>query len=98
LVADDHNVVALVMIQSGTTTTEWKEVEAGVVQGSVLGPILFIIYIADINDVLPAGANTEKYADEIISYVIGRDQDPQLPQNVAGGSSKVDLTESAARP
>jgi hypothetical protein len=57
-------------------------VEAGVIQGSVLGPILFILYIADINDYLPAGANTEKYADDIISYVIGESSATLLPQQI----------------
>jgi hypothetical protein len=36
-------------------TTDWKNVEAGVIQGNVLGPILFIIFIADINDFMPRG-------------------------------------------
>ena len=36
-------------------TTEWKKVEAGVIQGSVLGPILFLLFISDINDELPPG-------------------------------------------
>ena len=35
--------------------TEWKDVEAGVIQGSVLGPILFLIFISDINEYLPKG-------------------------------------------
>jgi hypothetical protein len=43
-----------------------------VIQGSVLGPILFILFIADINDYLTAGAEIEKYADDILAYVISK--------------------------
>jgi hypothetical protein len=69
-------------VQSSSITTDWKNVEAGVVQGSVLGPILFIIYIADINSYLPVGTNAEKYADDIISYVIGNETKTDLPQQI----------------
>ena len=63
-------------------TTDWKEVEGGVIQGSVPGPILFILYIADINDYLPKGVSIEKYADDIICYILGRATSTQLPQEV----------------
>jgi hypothetical protein len=69
-------------VHTGSITTDWKNVEAGVVQGSVLGPILFIIYIADINSYLPVGTNAEKYADDIISYVIGNETKTDLPQQI----------------
>ena len=32
---------------------EWRAVEAGVIQGSKLSPILFFIFIIDINDIIP---------------------------------------------
>ena len=70
-------------VRIGELTTEWKKVEAGVIQGSVLGPILFLLYIADINDYMPAGVSFEKYADDIIAYIIGKHAELDLPQQVA---------------
>ena len=54
--------------------TDWKEVEAGFIQGSVLGPILFVLYIADINDELPVNSELQKYANDILGYIISRYQ------------------------
>ena len=67
--------------------TEWLKVEAGVIQGSVIGPILFILFIVDINDYLPQEADLEKYADDILSYLIGK-FDCSLPQKIADGVLK----------
>ena len=44
---------------------------AGVVQGSVLGPILFLLYVLDINEYLPSGVELVKYADDILAYIVG---------------------------
>ena len=52
--------------------TEWKDVDEGVIQGSVLGPNLFILFISDINDYLPVEAELEKFADDILSYLLGK--------------------------
>jgi hypothetical protein len=64
--------------------TEWKNVEAGVIQGSVLGPILFILFISDINDYLPSNVEIEKYADDILGYLIGK-ASSNLPQELIDG-------------
>ena len=47
--------------------SEWKPVKAGVIQGSVLGPTLFILFIADINKYLPPEIKLLKYADDLLA-------------------------------
>ena len=63
--------------------TEWLPVEAGVIQGSVIGPILFILFIHDINKYMPPGVDIKKYADDILNYIIGHDISADLPQQIA---------------
>ena len=75
------------VVVSGTKT-DWKSVEAGVIQGSVLGPVLFLIFISDINEVLPQGVDLQKYADDILTYIIGRTITQDLPQQIVDSISK----------
>jgi hypothetical protein len=48
----------------------WKHVVAVVIQGSVLDPILFLLYISDTNYYLPSDAYHPKYADSIFNKII----------------------------
>ena len=64
-------------VVTNQNNTEWLPVEAG-----VIGPILFILFIHDINKYMPAGVDIKKYADDILNYIIGNNISADLPQQI----------------
>ena len=72
-------------VKSKSYTGDWLRVEAGVIQGSVIGPILFIIFISDLHTFLPLNANISKYADDILATDFGQDIQNHFPQTIVDG-------------
>ena len=56
-------------ISVNASFSDWKEIETGVPQGSILGPLLFNIFLSDISYFINNG-NLCNYADDITFYSI----------------------------
>ena len=51
------------VVVDGVAST-WSPVRSGVSQGSILGPLLFVIFINDLPDVVQNGTEAALYADD----------------------------------
>jgi hypothetical protein len=84
------------------TNSEWLPVTSGVPQGSILGPILFILYINDLPDILSSDTLCAIFADDTKIYrQINTTKDQQELQkdidNIAAWGRKWGLTFNAKK-
>lgn len=52
-------------------TSDWGEIKAGVPQGSVMGPLMFLIYINDLVTTVSQDINIKLFADDTLLYFVG---------------------------
>lgn len=57
----------------GDSASDWAPVTSGVPQGTVLGPLLFSIFVDDIDKIIPEGIMLKRFADDTKIYTIFND-------------------------
>jgi len=50
--------------------SEYASIVSGVIQGSVLGPLLFLLYISHVTDIFGSNCVSKLYADDIKLYSV----------------------------
>ena len=69
-------------VKVGSAVSETRTLTSGVIQGSCLGPLLFVLYINDVVEVFSNGIKCKLYADDVKLYtVITTEADSAALQN-----------------
>src|SRR6218665_1675652 len=86
------------MVVLGDTRSSWVPVQLGVPQGSVLGPLLYILFTADISRLFAKySASGHLYADDVQAYVHGPPQFLDITSSIASLAADLDSWMSSNR-
>ena len=69
--------------------SDWNEVNKGVPQGSILGPLLFVLFMNDLPDVVQE-CSIALYADDIMLYASHSDP-AQLSEIIEGDLNSISM-------
>ena len=61
---DRYQTVSLGNLNSSNKNSEWLRIKCGIPQGSILGPLLFLIYINNLPSLSRKDSNIVLYADD----------------------------------
>jgi hypothetical protein len=61
-----HNRIEHVVVEGAASS--WSPVTSGIPQGSIMGPMLFLLFINDLPDVIPEFTSTGLYGDDTKLY------------------------------
>ena len=60
-------------VKVNTKVSEYVSVKSGVPQGSILGPVLFLLYVNDLVDLFGPGLTAKLFADDVKIYAVIND-------------------------
>jgi hypothetical protein len=88
-----------VSVVFGSTRSPWAHIPYGLPQGSVLAPLLFILYTSDLAGVLsPLGVLSHQYADDTQAFLHGpASSAARMVEQILEASSALDLWLSSNR-
>jgi len=69
-------------------SSEWELVKHGVPQGSILGPILFLVYINDLSRTISKLANTVLFADDT-NIIISKSNQDEFKTNIMSVTNEI---------
>ena len=70
-----YQILTLIKIDYNTNSSKWVRINCGVPQGSILGPLFFLIYVNDLPTIINKDNNIVVFADDISIIITDTNRD-----------------------